>query len=301
MRCARKIRKRCKRKRPPPAAVVPPAPLVLEKIITAECLEFHSNLIQDSERLMNSIREMGESSPLHSREALTHSLHRYELFLALLEKTWTESGEDAAASIVPPVDVAHAWRAHLIREQVYHEDCLAMFSRRHLPTAVLFSDCYASEEHGKRSAMLSASRKAWEAFVEEEEIPNMPYDATAIDTSAAVATQLPSVTVQLTVEHLEEDLKWWTDFQEGWGEVYWSDKSAFLQSRLRTYKQFLIDSSKEMDKADASGVPQKSDAGPPVDVDLLWHCHMMRPAVYEQDLKACIGRVFYHRPAADKQ
>lgn len=283
--------------RRPPAAAAPPAPLAV-KLVTPECLEFRANLIQDSERLMNGIKEMGMRTSLHSPEALSHSLHRYELFLSLLAKTWADSGDEAAARIVPPVDVAHAWRAHLIREKVFGEDCQEMFSRRHLPTAVLFSDHYSSEDTAENA--VQASKEAWEDFVSEEEIPNMPYDARETDLSATAAAELPGVTVQLTVEHLEEDLKWWTSFQEGWGEEYWADKAAFLQSRLRTYKQFLIDSSKEMDEADANSVPQASDAGPPVDVDLLWHCHMMRPAAYEEDLQACIGRVFYHRPAADK-
>jgi len=264
-------------------------------------IHFSVDLLNASQTLIRAIAEFGDRTELHSERRLQQSLGRYQTFLALYCREASANGEEAACELVPPIDVAHAWRAHAIRPVKYREDCQRLFGRQVAPS-VLFSVLFTTtedsndtaEQNVKREAAMCLTQEKWEAMTADEEMRDIPFLPTA-DT----ATDLESAGISISVAHLQEDIKWWKSFQEHCGEEYTADKVAFLHKREERYKTFLRSGAARMLALSSTTAQPVDFTGPPVDVDLFWHCHMMFPDEYDKDLNSQLGCLFYHRPAAD--
>lgn len=257
---------------------------------TASKVVFSVDLISSCEKLLTGIAEFGRREELLTPEALQSSLMRYEFFLALFSEVVAEEGEEAALLLVPPVDVAHVWRAHLIRPLVYRRDCEEIFGAQISP-AVLFAD-YAG---GQREAAVNATEEKWNALAAKVQVPDMPY------TPTIVGDGLPEPEISIAVVHLTEDILWWTNFNRHWGEEYEEDRREFLERRQIGYKEFLANGAAKMLESIENPCADVDMRGPHVDVDLFWHCHMMFPQQYDHDLQSQLGCLFYHRPQADPE
>mmetsp|Transcript_22100 Transcript_22100/g.86900 ORF Transcript_22100/g.86900 Transcript_22100/m.86900 type:complete len:635 (+) Transcript_22100:47-1951(+) len=269
----------------------------------AKRITFSVDLLTHCETLLNGIAEFAAREDLHTDAALEYALVRYELFLALYCQVAAREGDDAAQRLIPPVDVAHVWRAHLIRPLTYRKDCQELFGRQ-IKATVLFSVAFKTAEtesekelqRSARDSMEKETRERWERMIQEEELPEIPFEATAETLGG-----LPNAEVSLGLPHLREDILWWTNFRKGWGEEYDSDRKEFLKQREEGYKDFLIvAASRQLERAENPEADVESK-GPFVDVDLFWHCHMMFPCNYDHDISSQLGCRFYHRPAADPE
>lgn len=263
-------------------------------------LSFSVDLVLACETLLSSIAAFGELKELHATDHLEMALVRYEFFLALYCNVAEAEGEEAARRLVPPCDVAHAWRAHLIRPITYREDCQELFHRQISP-AVLFSDVVAAGARGDpqkeaRAAAEVMTKERWDSMVAAEGLPHMEYAP-----STVVPDSFPVAEVSIGVPHLREDLSWWTKFQEFWGLEYDSDRRLFLEKRQESYKNFLRSGAARTLAKLENPATEVDLQGPPVDVDVFWHCHMMFPEAYDADLRSQLGCVFYHEPAADAE
>lgn len=265
-------------------------------------LHFSVDLLRACETLLQCIAEFGALKDLQSPECLERSLVRYELFMALYCSVTEKEGEEAAKQLVPPVDVAHVWRAHLIRPITYRSDCEELFGRQVSP-AVLFSDVFALKrgeeadaQKEARNVAEEATKAKWDSMIEEEEIPHMDYRP-----SAGIEGDLPCSEVSIGLVHLTEDLSWWTNFESYWGEEYKANGQLFLEKRQESYKEFLHKGAARMLEKKDNPQADVDFKGPPIDVDLFWHCHMMFPEAYDKDLHSQLGCLFYHQPAADPE
>lgn len=273
--------------------------LMLQLRHSSPRMTFSVNLIQSCETLLQWIAEFGGREDLHAPAPLERSLVRYELFLALFCSVAHDKGEEEAMRLVPPIDVAHVWRAHLIRPLTYRKDCTELFGRQ-IPPSVMFSDLFVAisdaegvEQATRRAAAIAKTKESWERMVTEEDIPEMPFEP-----SADVSEELPPSEISIGVPHLTEDLSWWTCFRDNWGREYESNREAFLLQRQEQYAGFLKEGACTMLEKQANPHKALSLAGPPVDVDLFWHCHMMFADDYDRHMES-VGYVFYHQPAAD--
>ena len=43
------------------------------------------------------------------------------------------------------------------------------------------------------------------------------------------------------------------------------------------------------------------EEGPPIDLDIFWHAHILDPQLYENDVVQRFGKVIWHCPKADEE
>ena len=107
--------------------------------------------------------------------------------------------------------------------------------------------------------------------------------------SAASVDELPH---SMKLRFLIEDLNWLPALRRGYPQyAYPATQCLFMTTTLEKYLAWLD----SVHRQDHPGT-----RGPPLDIDVFWHSHMLIAASYRDDTVSRYGKTIWHRPLADE-
>ena len=213
------------------------------------------------------LKAVNSSEHLKQPHILLNALRRYEVFwLPLLVKHESETTNNTAPVLQPPLDVEWMWHVHLLAPYEYENNCNALIST--IPADHKF---HANKfEHDKA---VTYTKSLWESlYVDEKydfdgtDVPLIPSDHTSkinYDIIAACGRQ-SAFYYNVSLPHYVDP--------------------SFVEAAVIRYKKFL---GLKKTNCDAFIVPM-------YDVDLVWHTHQLQHKLYKQETEVISGKMLNH-------
>eukprot|EP01094_Clydonella_sp_ATCC50884_P026149 TRINITY_DN7082_c0_g1_i4.p1 TRINITY_DN7082_c0_g1~~TRINITY_DN7082_c0_g1_i4.p1 ORF type:complete len:455 (-),score=112.34 TRINITY_DN7082_c0_g1_i4:244-1608(-) len=217
---------------------------------------------------------------------------------------------------LPPPDVRLVWRALTIRTRLLHT-----FVDGGSRVGRLFSYFMRGQEPVGDDA--NTRERVDRAQEQWQELTNEPWDI--LSSSIVPPTPLDeSGTAELGYEcgvlpaHLRTDLAWLKKLVRRFGRE--ALQEAFTEERLPAYRKWLVDTNvaahKDMRMSATKGERQAVEidddfsirvctlawgitCAPPIDVDVLWHTHLLYGQKYIEWCKDTFAQLLHHRPKMD--
>jgi len=249
-----------------------------EKYITPQCLSL--DLMQSAQEMLQFLEQVDKhrqhiAVTNDGGKHLNNLFNRYKLWLTI-------RGELSAQDRIKfdaPLDICFFWLAHKIRTNIFlrdlktlgfDENTIEAFNNESWKPSGSGDEDFSKNEWTKRDA-----KSSWTFEDDQTSIVSLNFD---------------KISFELQDEWICEDTDWLPSLKKGWPQ-YESNTKSFLEGAMRDYLDWLA-KQKEID--------ENTDlTGPPIDIDIFWHAHIIHTEKYVNDLKAILGFVFFHQPQAD--
>eukprot|EP01089_Gocevia_fonbrunei_P011411 TRINITY_DN2469_c0_g1_i1.p1 TRINITY_DN2469_c0_g1~~TRINITY_DN2469_c0_g1_i1.p1 ORF type:complete len:470 (-),score=71.10 TRINITY_DN2469_c0_g1_i1:73-1482(-) len=207
------------------------------------------DLVAGAVEVLRLQEKISQTEGFFEVENLNSIIEKYIQFLELKSK-------NPDLNLVPSDDIEYIWESHLIRPEVYYQDCNDLFGKV-IP----------------HSIGIDATKK-------EQGIKNFE---SLYDPSLKLGFK-----ISISAKDIIADEKWF-----GYFKAYCSQMSvpytdpSFLYDSYTGYKQFLqiCMSNRESDALE-----------PTYPIDLFWHTHMAHPVEYKNYTESTIGEWLVHEP-----
>jgi len=231
----------------------------MDSIQEASKLSLSLDLVSQAKYQLQFLRATIQAGALRHRSNLRLAFYRYEKFWLPL------AAEHSNERLSGPLDVEWMWHCHMLAPKLYKEDCKAVVNQV-VDHTLKDGKQYSADQ--KRASILWAKKYPTEPFHPDY---SKPFDEKVLEGFASkikydvveAATRQGVFFYQVSLPHYSDE--------------------AFLKVSLQRYKQFLY-------------LRTKTDCfiTPCYDIDLLWHSHIVNPAIYAKDMERLLGYVFNH-------
>ncbi|KAJ8316853.1 hypothetical protein KUTeg_004757 [Tegillarca granosa] len=214
---------------------------------------------------LSFLKEVDSATHLRQDDILFRALQRYEKFWLPLAAKFDKE------KLTAPLDIEWMWHCHMLCPNAYVRDCHDLVGK------VIDHELVSPIERKQR---LLKSQTKW-----KELYPHEPFEIT-VDSGAFGFDQ------KIFKSSLSYDLinasKRQSVFFYQVSLPHYSD-SYFLENAVLRYKKFLF-----LKKNNP-----KMFLVPCYDIDLVWHTHLLHPAIYKKDTEEILGILFNHDDTAN--
>jgi len=218
----------------------------------------------------NAMVKFYETPAFRSEAIVNYLIHRYELFLELVN-------ENPHEELIPPSDIESIWLCHAIRTKIYREDCQRIFNK--FIHRSLTPERYSDDNLGRLRA-----RNKWEEKygypidldldkVKEEDYNTIHY----------------SHKITMKACDVVRDNDWVRDFYDSF---YYNDDTCC--KAVADYFNYLMLLHKYDSKKEYEGMISAS-----LRVDLAWHTHMLNTEKYNEYCLRYFNQYIDHSPWPD--
>ena len=223
---------------------------------------------------------------------LRRAIHRYGQYFKLAQQIYKKYGLDHLSNLVPTRDISFIWATHMIHPHQYRQWRKQFFDGsegKKLAINTWFSNqTMRIQQHATSDIHVSKwkerydfTAREWEKMYDENYLLSNSI-SNELDSFLAVYIQGTKDLSEETGLDLLEASKRHSRFAERTLNLKFINHS-FLEQATERYKNFLL-LAKDYD----------GPLVPTLDIDIIWHTHMLSPIDYFPDCERIAGRVLHH-------
>lgn len=224
-----------------------------------------------------------------SKEFIKNSMMRYYNFLKLKELY-------PNTLFIPTLDIEMVWISHLLKPEIYEEDCMKLFGRV-IEHELYLNDSNKSIRHEALIETLNLYKSHYKVdLIDPKNIPKKLKFYFKMGMRRTEDMREETSYQELFNPFIDKECKDWKNpFSFNEEDVETDRKSSFYNfphnsnnypAFIKSYERFLYLLAK---------YPEDSHLFyPSLSIDFVWHSHMMNPILYKQDCVEIVGRYVGH-------